>query len=567
MGRSMVVVIGLGLVAGCGDSVATSATDGSTGAGGSTEAVVTGSGSSGGSSGASTSTSTSGVSATGSGTDTPTATGDPTGPQTGETTVEVTITGTSGADDTSSGGGSTTGTTGDGTTGDGTTGDDTTGDDTTGDGTTGEPPPEIGPFDVDDLEAGHGHACAVLHSGKVKCWGGYASSGDLGVGDIKPYGTMPGTMGDKLPFVDLGQGLLASAITSYYTGCAIVTGGKLKCWGDATFGALGSGAGAALGDEPGEMGDKLPFVDVGVGRTVKQVVAAVWTVCVVLDDDSAKCWGWNGNGWLGQGDKNDRGDGPNEMGDNLKPIALGAGRKVKKIALDNSHACALLDDATVKCWGQQTEGNLGNGLPGLGAVGDMPNEMGDNLPVIALGAGRTVKDLALGGRHACVILDNDKVKCWGSNEYGQLGLGDKQYRGDGPGEMGDALPYVDLGAGRTAVKISASYFHSCALLDNQDMKCWGHGAFGALGQGDTQHRGDDPGEMGDNLKPIALGAGRHAIKAVPGALYICALLDNHKVKCWGMGGEQGALGYEDMNARGDMPGEMGDALPYVNLGG
>ena len=72
--------------------------------------------------------------------------------------------------------------------------------------------------------------------------------------------------------------------------------------------------------------------------------------------------------------------------------------------------------------------------------------------------------------------------------------------------------------------------------------------------------------MGDALPAIDLGVGRHAIKPVAGALYNCALLDNHKVKCWGIGGTQGALGYEDMNARGDQPGEMGDALPYIDLG-
>ncbi len=560
--RTMGAVIGWGLLAGCGDTVVTTDSAGSSGTA-SMDVSSSGSTSTGGSSGAvptSTDVTTTGV------TDSATGTGESTGTST-DTTGAVSVTGSSSGEG-SSGTGSTGETTGElaSSTGEGTTGEGTTGEGSTGEGTTGEPPPEFGPFDVDDLDAGHGHVCAVLHSGRVKCWGGYSDSGDLGVGDTKPYGTMPGTMGNNLPFVELGKGLLASAVTSYYHGCAIVSGGKLKCWGQGAYGALGSGSGENVGDEPGEMGDVLPYVDLGVGRTVKQVIAAVWTTCAVLDNDTAKCWGWNGNGWLGLGDKNDRGDAPGEMGDALPAIDLGPGRTVKSIAIDNSHACALLDDASVKCWGQQSEGNLGNGLPGLGAIGDQPGEMGANLPTVDVGKGRTVKQLALGARHACVILDNDKVKCWGSNAQGQLGLGDTANRGDGPGEMGDALPFVDLGAGRTAVHIAASYFHSCAILDNADLKCWGQGNFGALGQGDAQHRGDGPGEMSDALPPIDLGVGRHAIKAAAGALYNCALLDNHKVKCWGIGGTQGALGYEDMNARGDAPGEMGDALPYVNLG-
>ncbi|WP_293275724.1 RCC1 domain-containing protein [Nannocystis sp.] len=139
-------------------------------------------------------------------------------------------------------------------------------------------------------------------------------------------------------------------------------------------------------------------------------------------------------------------------------------------------------------------------------------------------------------------------------------------RGDDPGEMGDNLPYVDLGKDRTAISVRASYFHSCAILDDLSLKCWGSGSGGANGQGEAQNRGDGPGEMGDMLPPIDLGMGRHAIKVAPGANYNCAILDNHGVKCWGIGGTQSALGYEDMNARGDGPGEMGDALPFVDLG-
>lgn len=557
MRKTMVAVIGWGLLAGCGDTVAStdSASSSGTGTTGGSTAGPTSS-----SSGSATVPTSTDPTTTGA-TDSATGTGEPTGTSSTGTTAAVSVTDSSSGD--SSSGDSSSGDSSAGDSSSGTTAE-TTG--STGEGTTGDPPPEIGPFDVDDLEAGHGHVCAVLHSGRVKCWGGYSDSGDLGVGDIKPYGTMPGTMGNNLPFVDLGKDLLATAITSYYHGCAIVSGNKLKCWGQGAFGALGQGSSENVGDAPGEMGDLLPDVNLGVGRTVKQVYTAVWTTCAVLDNDTAKCWGWNGNGWLGVGDTNDRGDVPGEMGDALPAIDFGPGRTVKSLAIDNSHACALLDDASVKCWGQQAEGNLGNGKPEFGAIGDQPGEMGDKLPVIDLGKGRTVKQIALGARHSCVILDNDKVKCWGANGSGQLGLGDVAIRGDGPGEMGDALPYVDLGAGRTALKIAVSYFHSCAILDDLDLKCWGGGAFGALGQGEVLSRGDAPGEMGDALPAIDLGVGRHAIKAAAGALYNCALLDNHKVKCWGIGGTQGALGYEDMNARGDAPGEMGDALPYVDLG-
>src|SRR5205823_3943102 len=131
------------------------------------------------------------------------------------------------------------------------------------------------------------------------------------------------------------------------------------------------------------------------------------------------------------------------------------------------------------------------------------------------------------------LLSNGAVKCWGRNDGGQLGLGDTVDRGDGAGEMGDSLPAVDLGTGRTAVAISAGDFFTCALLDNASVKCWGANSEGQLGLGDTSARGDDPGEMGDSLPAVDLGTGRTAVAIDSGNIHTCALLDDTSVKCWG----------------------------------
>jgi len=107
---------------------------------------------------------------------------------------------------------------------------------------------------------------------------------------------------------------------------------------------------------------------------------------------------------------------------------------------------------------------------------------------------------------------------------------------------------------------------NCAVLDNGTAKCWGWNYYGSLGQGDLDDRGDQPGELA-SMPPIAMGTGRtiNALAATEG-YYGCAKLDNSQLKCWGAG-EVGNLGYEDTLDRGDQPGEMGDALPTVNLGG
>ena len=97
---------------------------------------------------------------------------------------------------------------------------------------------------------------------------------------------------------------------------------------------------------------------------------------------------------------------------------------------------------------------------------------------------------SLGSTYSCAILYGGVIKCWGVNNHGQLGLGDTAYRGDGPGEMGDALDAVDLGPGRTAKMIDAGNDHTCAVLDDDSVKCWGKNNYAQLGLGDTASRGD-----------------------------------------------------------------------------
>jgi len=171
--------------------------------------------------------------------------------------------------------------------------------------------------------------------------------------------------------------------------------------------------------------------------------------------------------------------------------------------------------------------------------------------------------IATGTYHTCAILDDKSVKCWGDNGYGQLGLGDRIARGGAPGQMGENLTAVDLGTGRSATAIAAGQSHTCAILDDASVKCWGDNYYGKLGLGDTNRRGDESGEMGDNLPAVDLGTGRSATAIAVGSQHTCAILDDKSVKCWGSGSQ---LGLGDYNARGDASGEMGDNLPAVDLG-
>jgi hypothetical protein len=343
----------------------------------------------------------------------------------------------------------------------------------------------------------------------------------------------------------------------------------VKCWGRNPFGQLGLGDREDRGDQTGEMGSNLPWVDLGTGRTTKALAASSGHTCAVLDNGSVKCWGYNADGRLGLGDSTNRGDDLGEMGDNLPTVNLGSGRRAKAVTAGAVHTCALLDDNSVKCWGDGAW--LGIGGDSTKDRGPNPSDMGDNLPRVDLGNGRTVKAITAGSSHTCALLDDDSIKCWGSNYSCQLGLGESSggstwARGDQPGEMGDNLPTVNLGSGRRAKAVTAGAAHTCALLDDNSVKCWGQGA--ALGRGEEAvvHRGCDPGEMGENLPRVDLGSGRTAKSVVAGSDFTCAVLDSDAVKCWGANGA-GQLGLGATQPRGSFrPGEMGDSLPAVQLG-
>jgi hypothetical protein len=250
------------------------------------------------------------------------------------------------------------------------------------------------------------------------------------------------------------------------------------------------------------MGDVLPTVKFSVGREATAIVAAYYHSCVLLEDASVKCWGYNLYGQLGLGDSSDRGKENDEMGDALPAVNLGTDRTAVAVTAGFYHTCALLDDASVKCWGDNYYGQLGVG--DVDRRGDQSNEMGDALPAVNLGTGRTAVAVTAGHQHTCALLDDASVKCWGYNLYGQLGLGDSHSRGGRSEEMGDTLQAVNLGSGRTAVSIAAGAYHTCAVLDDASVKCWGYNETGQLGLGDTSHRGDESSEMGDNLPRICL---------------------------------------------------------------
>ena len=416
----------------------------------------------------------------------------------------------------------------------------------------------IGPI-IKKVYAGSYMNCALTDQGRIKCWGA-AYRGQLGSGAGEHIGDQPDELGNNIPYISLGSGeKVRQLATGFYSACALLESNKVKCWGDNDSGQLGNGLDTGfVGDNPGEMGDNIVPVDLGTDEKIIKISGGARHYCVLFETGKIKCWGNTIVGQLGL--EIDTAFGIGLIGKDLPYVNLGKGVKAKDIGLGYYSSCALLEKGQVKCWGENELGQLGNGT--RFNRGHEEGTMGDNLPVVDLGKTGKVTQLVGGDNHYCVLFDSGKVKCWGNNEHGRLGLGSTRGRGTQVDDMGDNLPHVDLG-NHKAVSLSLGERFSCALLDNGRMKCWGDGEFGQLGNGSNQIWGSRFNDMGDNLPYVALKNDK-ILQFSSSAYSTCALLESNKIKCWGWNGS-GELGIGDSYIRGSDKGEM-EALPPVDLG-
>lgn len=410
-----------------------------------------------------------------------------------------------------------------------------------------------------EISSGASHTCVRYNEGSVKCFGD-GSFGQLGDGSSTDLSDAIAEVGGTVPFVNLGTGRTALAIaTGAYHSCALLDNSSLKCWGHNSFGQLGIGSANRRGDSSGEMGDNLPAANVGVGRTVSKVFAFGFQTCVVLDNSVTKCFGKNSFGQLGLDDSLNRGTVTSQMGDSLAAVNLGVGRTPVKITGGSDFTCALLDNASVKCFGVNNFGQLG--LENTESKGDNAGEMAA-LTSINLGSGRTASDLSSGKSHVCVVLDNGLIKCWGQNTQGELGHGDTLTCGVSANQMGDSLPSSTL-TGFVAVKIYAGNKFTCAQNVSGAVRCWGANSEGQLLIGNVSSQGDNASEMAALIN-VNLGSGLSGSLLSLGKFHACALLTNKRIKCWGSAAD-GSLGNGTVAPNlGVAAGELGDGLPFVN---
>jgi alpha-tubulin suppressor-like RCC1 family protein len=325
--------------------------------------------------------------------------------------------------------------------------------------------------------------------------------------------------------------------------CVRLDTGRARCWGASGFGQLGLGSTDTVGDD--ELPSTVPALALD---QIAKLGAGYFHSCALHQDGDVRCWGDAQYAQLGQGDGLPAPIGDDETLAALAPIELGG--PAIEIATGYFHSCALLDDQQVRCWGAGTDGQLGYG--NTASIGD--DELPSSVGPVELGG--AVTQLTAGFFHSCARLEGGEIRCWGGNGDGQLGYGNTVAIGDD--ETAGAVGAIELGG--VALAVVAGGRHSCALLEGGDVRCWGLGASGQLGNGTGAAIGDDeaPGTM-----PV-VDVGGTVVQLAAGFFYTCALLDTAEVRCWGFGG-LGGLGYGNTDDIGD--DELPSSVSPIDVGG
>jgi len=285
---------------------------------------------------------------------------------------------------------------------------------------------------------------------------------------------------------------------------------------------------------PNQFADAIDHVSV---NGLKRIVAGTAHTCVLTGQNQVRCWGDNQFGQLGYGNAIDVGDAPTRLPFTAGDVPLSAidpmthlpFDPVQQLVAGHNHTCALLESGLVTCWGDNRFGQLGY---------NRTDNLGDGEPVTSFGyvtLGDLATRIAAGGDHTSAILQSGALRCWGRNDFGQLGHGNTANIGDN--ETVFSAGNVDLGAGIIVKDLALGDSHTCALLTTGAVRCWGRASEGQLGYGNTNNLGDN--EPINNLPNVSLtGVVR---KLVAGAFHTCALTFAGTLRCWGRGSE-GQLG-------------------------
>lgn len=410
------------------------------------------------------------------------------------------------------------------------------------DGTTGTdrlvPTAATGGGTWSQVAAGGNFGCAIKQNGTLACWG-YNGSGQLGMKVTQPKTSPVGVNGGSV-WTNITTG---GTNTGEAFSCGIKSDKSLWCWGSNDYGNLGDGSSTdrstptaisgggswkdvALGSVSacaikaddsiwcwganwyGNLGDgtyndsSVPVLISGGGSWKQISINGDWgddTVCAIKSDDTLHCWGYNGDGNMGDG----------TFVEKEQPTAVSGGGSWKQVSVGNDFTCGLKTDSTLWCWGGNYNGNFGDGTY---------ND--SNIPVLTTGA-TTWQQISTGYQYMCGVKSDNTLWCWGINDSGRTGLN---------ANSGDTMTPTQISGGGSWKSVAASGHtdwnaQTCGIKSDDTLWCWGYNGSGQLGDGTTTTR----------LVPVAvIGVGTTGWKTVStGSNHSCGLLNGGKASCWG----------------------------------
>ena len=312
---------------------------------------------------------------------------------------------------------------------------------------------------IKQISSGAYHTCVIASDDKVYCWG-ENSDGRLGNNS---------TANSSVPVAVNMSGVLAGKTikqisSGHYHTCAVASDDKVYCWGSNEDGGLGNGS-ASVSPVP----VAVNTTGVLAGKTIKYLSAGpAYHTCAIASDDKVYCWGKNKNGELGNG----------TIIDSNVPVAVNmsgvlAGKTIKQMSVGSYNTCVIASDDKVYCWGGNGHGQVGNNSTTDSSIPVAVNTTG-------VLAGKTIKQISVGHYRACVIDSDDKMYCWGNNMGGALGNGSTANS-----HVPVSVNMSGVLAGKIIRRISIGAFHTCVDATDNKIYCWGSNNYGQLGNNST----------------------------------------------------------------------------------
>ncbi len=305
-------------------------------------------------------------------------------------------------------------------------------------------------------------------------------------------------------------------VSTYTAVCARYNEGSVKCWGENSHGELGIGSTTNTHTYKTDLktGNEINYVSLGTGRTATSLAAGWYHVCALLDNSTVKCWGYNIAGQLGDGTTTQRTD-PSVLS------AINFGAKTPNAVWAFGHSsCAGFTDNTAVCWGLNTSGQLGQGNT---SVTNTP-------PSTMINFGGVLYPTKIVGAvdFACALLNDSSVKCWGLNTNGEIGDGTTTQRTSPVSvTLGGTAIDVAAGVGGGTGSAPATPYsgHACAVLTGNIIKCWGYNVAGQLGDATAVNKSSPTSTTALGFSPTKVHAGRNTTCAT--------ILNSYQTKCWG----------------------------------